>query len=58
MSYAEYLAAEAGSDVRHEFLDGRVCAIAGGTPEHGALTLASVPSSATRSVGNRAVLLL
>jgi Uma2 family endonuclease len=40
MSHAEYLAAEAVSDVRHEFLDGDVYAMAGGTFEHGALSVA------------------
>ncbi len=40
MTHAEYLAAEAVSDVRHEFLDGEVWAMAGGTPEHAALALA------------------
>jgi len=40
MTYAEYLAAEATSDVRHEYLNGEVWAMAGGTPEHGALALA------------------
>ena len=34
MSYAEYVAAEAASEVRHEFLNGEVWAMAGGTPEH------------------------
>jgi hypothetical protein len=32
MTYAEYLAAEAVAEVRHEFLNGEVCARAGGTP--------------------------
>ena len=40
MTYAEYLAAEAVSEVRHEFLNGEVWAMAGGTPEHAALALA------------------
>jgi Uma2 family endonuclease len=40
MSYAEYLVAEAKSDVRHEFFDGEVFAMAGGTPEHAALAAA------------------
>jgi Uma2 family endonuclease len=40
MSYAEYLAAEAVSDVRHEFLNGEVWVMAGGTPEHAALAAA------------------
>ncbi len=37
MSYAEYLAAEVVSEVRHEFLNGEVWAMARGTIEHGAL---------------------
>jgi hypothetical protein len=35
--YAEYLAAEACSEVRHEFHDGVTVAMAGGTPEHSLL---------------------
>jgi len=42
MSYAEYLAAEATSEVRHEFLNGEVWAMAGGTPEHAALAAAVI----------------
>ncbi len=37
MTYAEYLAAEAVSEVKHEYLAGQVWAMAGGTPEHGIL---------------------
>jgi len=40
MTYAEYLAAEAVSDVRHEYLNGEVWVMAGGTPEHAALASA------------------
>ncbi|NJL95549.1 MAG: Uma2 family endonuclease [Anaerolineae bacterium] len=40
MSHAEYLAAEELSDTRHEYLRGEVFAMAGGTPEHGALAAA------------------
>jgi len=40
MTYAEYLAAEAVAEVRHEFLNGEVWAMAGGTPDHAALSLA------------------
>jgi len=40
MSYAEYLAAEAGAEVRHEYLNGEVWEMAGGTIEHGALASA------------------
>ena len=42
MSYAEYLAAEALAEVRHEFLNGEVWAMAGGTPEHSALAAAVI----------------
>ena len=37
MTYAEYLAAEAASEQRHEFIAGEVIAMAGGTIEHGRL---------------------
>jgi Uma2 family endonuclease len=40
MTYVEYLAAEDLADVRHEFLNGDVWAMSGGTPEHGALAVA------------------
>ena len=36
-TYAEYLALEATSNVKHEYLDGQIYAMAGGTPEHAAL---------------------
>jgi Uma2 family endonuclease len=36
-TWAEYLALEASSNVKHEFLDGQIYAMAGGTPEHAAL---------------------
>jgi Uma2 family endonuclease len=39
MTYADYLAAEAKSETKHEWLDGEVFAMAGGTPEHAALAL-------------------
>jgi Uma2 family endonuclease len=41
MTYAEYLAAEAGADVRHEYLHGEVWAMAGGSIEHGGLAMAA-----------------
>jgi Uma2 family endonuclease len=40
MTYAQYLANEARSDVRHEYLGGEVWAMAGGTIEHGGLAVA------------------
>lgn len=39
---AEYLAMERGSSIRHEFLDGEIFAMAGGTPEHAALAAAVI----------------
>ncbi len=41
-TYAEYLGFEASSNVRHEFLDGQIYAMAGGTPEHAALAAAVI----------------
>ena len=38
MSYAEYVAREATSDVKHEFVCGEVFAMAGGTIEHACRT--------------------
>jgi Uma2 family endonuclease len=40
MSYSEYLAAEKVAERKHEYLRGAVYAMAGGTPEHAALTAA------------------
>ncbi|HMJ16706.1 MAG TPA: Uma2 family endonuclease, partial [Polyangiaceae bacterium] len=40
MTYADFLAREAQGEHRHEFLDGQVFAMAGGSPEHGALAMA------------------
>jgi Uma2 family endonuclease len=37
MSFKEYVAFDARSELRHEFFDGEVFAMAGGTPEHAAL---------------------
>src|SRR3954467_9363039 len=50
MSYAEYLAFEATSDTKHEYLNGEVFAMAGGTITHGALAAAVITalSSALR----------
>jgi Uma2 family endonuclease len=40
MTYAQYLALEASSPDKHEFVRGEVFAMAGGTPEHAALEAA------------------
>jgi Uma2 family endonuclease len=53
MSYAKYLAQEATSDVRHEFLGGEVFAMAGGTPEHAALAAAVLMELGTVLRGKR-----
>ncbi|WP_437654874.1 Uma2 family endonuclease [Sorangium sp. So ce1182] len=41
-TYAEYLALEASSNVKHEYLDGQIYAMAGGTPEHAAIAAAVI----------------
>ncbi len=49
-SYVEYLALEAASNVKHEFLGGHIYAMAGGSPAHAALTAA-----VARHLGNAVV---
>ena len=41
-TYAEYLALEEESSVRHEYLDGEMYAMAGGSPDHAALAAAVI----------------
>ncbi len=41
-SYAEYLALEEESSVRHEYLEGEIYAMAGGSPDHAALAAALI----------------
>jgi Uma2 family endonuclease len=41
-TYADYLAFEATSNVKHEFFDGQIYGMAGGTPEHAALQAAVI----------------
>lgn len=38
-TYAEYLRIEELGELRHEYVDGEIYAMAGGTPEHGALAV-------------------
>lgn len=47
-TYAEYLALEEESSVRHEFLDGEIYAMAGGSPDHASLAAALI-----RAVGGQ-----
>ena len=39
-TYADYLAHEEASNVKHEYLNGEIYAMAGGTPEHASLAVA------------------
>jgi Uma2 family endonuclease len=41
-TYAQYLALEKASNVKHEYLDGQIYEMAGGTPQHAALAAAVV----------------
>ncbi len=47
-TYEDYALLEQHSQVRHEFLDGEIYAMAGGTPEHAALA-----ASVLRHIGNQ-----
>ena len=46
-TYADYLALEQESPIRHEYLDGEIYAMAGGSPDHAALA-----ASVIRILGN------
>jgi Uma2 family endonuclease len=48
--YAEYVALEASSNTKHEYLAGQIFAMAGGSPEHAAVTAA-----VARHLGNQLV---
>ena len=41
MSYVEYLARERDGSVKHEYVNGQIYAMAGGSPEHGRLAMAA-----------------
>src|ERR1051326_683264 len=41
-TYAEYLSLEEQSSIRHEYLDGEIYAMGGGTPDHAALAAAVI----------------
>lgn len=57
LSYAEYLALEAASEVRHEYLRGEAWAMAGGTPEHGRIQ-ANLAYELRRALGRRPCVVL
>ncbi|HEX8793139.1 MAG TPA: Uma2 family endonuclease [Polyangiaceae bacterium] len=52
MTYAEYMAFEEASVEKHEFLDGEVFAMAGGTLEHSALAVAFAVAL-VKAIGDR-----
>lgn len=51
--FAEYLELEDVARVRHEFLDGEIYAMAGGTPEHAAMAAAITAILGGQLAGNR-----
>jgi Uma2 family endonuclease len=51
-SYQEYLALEDQSPIRHEYLDGEIYAMAGGSPDHAALAAAVIGVLAGRLPGD------
>jgi Uma2 family endonuclease len=51
-SYADYLAAEHGSPTRHEYIDGVIVAMAGGSDEHNAIASKIMVLLGTRLTGN------
>ncbi len=50
-TYRDYLDLERAANVKHEFLDGEIYAMAGGTPEHAALAMAVGSALLTRLRG-------
>jgi Uma2 family endonuclease len=52
-SFREYLQVDAESSVKHEFLDGMILAMAGGTPDHAALAAAVTASLNRQLEGKR-----
>lgn len=56
VSYAEYLVLERASETKHEYLDGEIVAMAGGTPDHARLAAAMIGSLGTALAGRRCAL--
>ncbi|HSU40855.1 MAG TPA: Uma2 family endonuclease [Polyangiaceae bacterium] len=52
-SFAEYLRVDSESPAKHEFLDGMILAMAGGSPEHAALAMAVGTSLQRQLEGKR-----
>jgi Uma2 family endonuclease len=55
-TYAAYVRLEADSPVKHEFLDGVVYAMAGGSPEHAAIAARVIRSQPSYRSGEAAPL--
>ena len=52
-SFSEYVALEVGSPVKHEFLDGVVYAMAGGSPDHAGIAATAIALLRARLTGRR-----
>ncbi len=52
-TFREYLSVDAGSDIKHEYLDGLILGMAGGTPAHARLAMAVGSVLAQQLVGKR-----
>lgn len=52
-TFAEYLAIDEASDLKHEFIDGVVYAMSGGSPEHARLAMAIGRELGTQLAGKR-----
>lgn len=57
MRYDEYLVAEGSAGTKHEYLRGHVCAMAGGTVEHGRLAAALITALSVELRGRPCVVL-
>ena len=51
-SFAEYVRVEQGSTIKHEFLDGEIYAMAGGTPEHAVIAANVIAALHRQLVGS------
>jgi Uma2 family endonuclease len=52
-SFADYLVVDEGSDARHEYLDGVILGMAGGTPEHARIAATIVAELGRQLAGKR-----
>ena len=50
-AYAEYRRFEEATDAKHEYVDGEILAMAGGTPEHAALAAAVIAEVSRQLAG-------